>query len=403
MLRVLYLQLGCVLILALNVGCSSRTQVEAEKVVVTHHLQPDPAGDRQWFHLSLEELVPAVPVEIRLPDIDNTAVPAAWTAARPFVQHQDTEAKWTRTDTAELEGSTFLFSFTPRSSRVRVAYAPPYPVERWTTLVHQMSGQVDKEITRIDLGDVPGLLFASSPQQVFLWILARQHPAETPGSWVLEGLVQELRKAYDSEHSNLPAIAIAGIVNPPGVTLETYRSDNRGNNLAHAWIGTDRGRMPRTISHIKRTAQSQVRHGGRIELVIDIHAHSTHRSNYAYYDVRPRRTDGRPSKSSKVLECLAALSSDFDLDGSLQTSLGSDTVGGWFQRTVGAEALVLEMSYHDLADMNRPGDYMSVPRYIAIGRRLAEAVLATFATDDFPIDCELRPAEPARSSDPQVP
>lgn len=77
-------------------------------------------------------------------------------------------------------------------------------------------------------------------------ILARQHPGETPGSFVAEEMLLELLRS-SSEVDFLCwrfDIFILPMVNQDGVHLGNYRSNFAGFDLNRCWLRPDSLRQP---------------------------------------------------------------------------------------------------------------------------------------------------------------
>ena len=67
-------------------------------------------------------------------------------------------------------------------------------------------------------------------------ILCRQHPGETVGSWVCEGLVKEIIKQKPKGLK----FCIVPMVNPDGVTWGNSRCGLQGGDLNRSWGGPER-------------------------------------------------------------------------------------------------------------------------------------------------------------------
>lgn len=71
----------------------------------------------------------------------------------------------------------------------------------------------------------------------FIYIIARQHPGETPGSYIVEGLIKTLlhnRLEMEELRDNF-IIKVVPMVNVDGVVNGNYRSNFSGNDVNRQW------------------------------------------------------------------------------------------------------------------------------------------------------------------------
>ena len=83
-------------------------------------------------------------------------------------------------------------------------------------------------------------------------IFARQHPGETVGSWIAEGIIEQLlKKTKETEwlKKNF-IIKILPMINPDGVILGNYRTNLSGHDLNRRWDSDRKNWFPQ-ISSVK--------------------------------------------------------------------------------------------------------------------------------------------------------
>ena len=82
----------------------------------------------------------------------------------------------------------------------------------------------------------------STKQKPLILVMARQHPGETPASFVCEGLIDYfLAKDKESEYIRKNyEIKIIPMVNPDGVVSGNYRTNLFGYDLNRRWDGGNR-------------------------------------------------------------------------------------------------------------------------------------------------------------------
>lgn len=71
-------------------------------------------------------------------------------------------------------------------------------------------------------------------------VIARQHPGETPGSFICEGLIDFLlSKEKDSEYLRKHyEVKVIPMMNPDGVCAGNYRTNLLGFDLNRRWEGS---------------------------------------------------------------------------------------------------------------------------------------------------------------------
>ena len=75
-----------------------------------------------------------------------------------------------------------------------------------------------------------------------IYIVARQHPGETIGSWMVEGLLKEYFNGTSipplklKQIKNLFTITIVVMANPVGVDMGHWYTNKKGQNLNRSWL-----------------------------------------------------------------------------------------------------------------------------------------------------------------------
>ena len=114
-----------------------------------------------------------------------------------------------------------------------------------------------------------------------IFIMARQHPGETPGSYVLEGLLDSLlSKEKDSEYLRRHyEIRVVPMVNPDGVCAGNYRTNLHGFDLNRRWEGS-RNKNMHEAAYLKKYMSGLFR-GRDVAFILDLHGHS--RKLYSFF------------------------------------------------------------------------------------------------------------------------
>ena len=147
---------------------------------------------------------------------------------------------WKRTPTT-VKRNNILWDFTPKKNIVYFAYYVPYTIKRKNKLIKQMKKK--PYTTHRILGASPlqfnidMLKIGKGDKHIF--VIARQHPGESVGSFMAEGMLKEFflpkheakRKRFVKEFS----MHIIPMANPDGVYLGHWYTDHEGCNLNRHW------------------------------------------------------------------------------------------------------------------------------------------------------------------------
>ena len=215
------------------------------------------------------------------------------------------------------------------------------------------------------------------PGKPIIFVSARVHPGETPGSFILMGLVElALRQKWsaaeakrgggDAPTRQAMALAAAAfrkhfvlkvvpMLNPDGVSRGHYRNNVRGENLNRCYADPDPAIHP-AVAAVRRTVETWVEHGEQVALYIDLHAHSKKRGCFVYGN---HLSDVRDQIENVMYAKLVSLSTPhFDFGGSVfsasnmdradrkkQSKAGSGRVG-LFRATGLIRCYTLEANYN---------------------------------------------------------
>eukprot|EP00873_Tetraselmis_striata_P009384 jgi/Tetstr1/429648/TSEL_019545.t1 len=121
------------------------------------------------------------------------------------------------------------------------------------------------------------------PGKKVVFISARVHPGETPGSHLFNGLLAFLLRPTDARAAALRSMFVFKLVpllNPDGVANGHYRCDTLGRNLNRFYLGTTKAEHP-TIHCVSQLLQ-HCHAAGRLAFYLDLHAHANKRGVFAY-------------------------------------------------------------------------------------------------------------------------
>jgi len=117
-----------------------------------------------------------------------------------------------------------------------VAYCYPYGPDEIAALIRDTQGYWKTDTIGISPQGRPIVRLANrygSPgaEEPGLYLMARQHSGETPGSWVLDGLLRHMTTLGDAA----PLIWVVPLANIDGVMQGDYGKDNFPYDLNRAW------------------------------------------------------------------------------------------------------------------------------------------------------------------------
>jgi len=121
------------------------------------------------------------------------------------------------------------------SSWVEVALCYPYGVPDVEALARETGGYWRMEEIGVSQSARPIWRLSNSyggePKRPGIYLFARQHSGETPGSWVLDGLLRRLAERREERI----VVWAAPLTNIDGVEQGDYGKDNFPYDLNHAW------------------------------------------------------------------------------------------------------------------------------------------------------------------------
>jgi len=320
----------------------------------------------------------------RFTNAGSVSASGAWSYNRPVVSSDGGES-WERIADTAYEGGVFTFVYTPRSDEEWIAYVPVYNFSRWTTLVERDSDHprvAEARVIGTSLGGRPIHLLriadpaSSGELKPALWAVARQHPAETGGSWKAEGLLEWLLSDDPQAGAMLERgdVYLAGFLNPDGVVIGNYRANLAGVNLNRVWDDPDPATEPE-VRAVHDEILRFVEAGGEVAFFVDLHAHSTIRRNFFYWNDAEATSPEHAAWMQAFMARFEEVNPDFTKEGS---SGGSTETGGvaanWAWNALGAHGVTFETAYQDVTYGPYEGEYLTVERLLALGRDFGRTV-----------------------------
>jgi hypothetical protein len=306
---------------------------------------------------------------------------ASLTSVRPVVCMDDGE--WRRVEETSLvqspTGHVALQFETPEGcTDCSAAFCFPYGHSQLRRAVRETAGTWHIETLDVSAGGRP-LVRLLSPSaegnEAGVYIVARQHSGETPGSWVLDGILRAVAgedaggPLHDADWWAVP------FVNVDGVVEGDYGKDPMPADFNRAWAPMP---LRPEVYAIQRDMMHFAGRYGR-RLVLDLHAPGG--GETGLYQFLPR--EGRPDEQRTAAESFAPLlAAQFPDVPAESISRVPDYPSRWdsnhtatcwaWDHLDGTLGVSIETSYQALTEEVRllPEDYRD------IGRRLAAVAVA---------------------------
>jgi hypothetical protein len=257
-------------------ACDIALTEDAGALTVSFGADPHGGPETLWFCLRLTRSRGAGPevstIRLHLKHSANMLGGQNPSAMRPVVRYD--EGPWQRLPEGCLitlpDGRTDVAWSTRVPDRtLDVAYCYPYGINEVQTLMADNPGMWQIDTIGVSQGARPLVRLSNaygSPEgeRLGLYLMARQHAGETPGSWVLDGFL----RALAGLGRDAPLVWAVPLSNIDGVEGGDYGKDNFPYDLNRAW---GRPPMRHEVSVIQRD-MARWRTRCRPVLAIDFHA-----------------------------------------------------------------------------------------------------------------------------------
>tara|TARA_B100001093_G_scaffold519563_1_gene609158 strand:- start:5772 stop:7508 length:1737 start_codon:yes stop_codon:yes gene_type:complete len=143
---------------------------------------------------------------------------------------------WKRIKTSfSKKNKTLTWKHKSTKKNVYYSYYPPYTTIMKQKLINKYKNKSGvKHVSLIGQNKIDALILGNGPLNIF--IVARQHPGESIGSWMIEGFLKEYfsnvqRKVVE----NIFTFYVIPMANPDGVKLGHWYTNKKGQNLNRSW------------------------------------------------------------------------------------------------------------------------------------------------------------------------
>jgi len=293
---------------------------------------------------------------------------------------------WFRCPEVRLEDTTdgrreLWVDFLGSANRLALALCYPYHVGDFFQLLEDVHLDLPWTVIGATAGgrSLPRLILpCGEPEAAGVYVIARQHAGETPGSWVVDGMLRHLAGAGEREPRDLGCVDwwFAPFADLDGVQEGDYGKDAWPCDFNRAWERLPL--RPEVMSLQRDLARWAERHPRR--LILDLHAPGHHEPGLWVFYPRAGRPPEQREATARMAGILADLFPELPPDSlAKETTYPSRfnpnaTVNSWaWDHLDQTPALGIEISYQRLAD--RP---LEIADYREIGARLVEGVYRYF-------------------------
>lgn len=257
---------------------------------------------------------------------------------------------WFRVPTI-FDGQTLKIEHTPDRDNIRYAYFASYPTSRYREyidgIVARSGFSHEKLGDTLDGQSMDYFRVGNGPRQ--MWIIARQHPGESMGSWWMEGCLDALSDGENQASSKLKKEATLHIIpcmNLDGSKRGHLRTNSAGIDLNRAWQNTEMALSPEVF-----LTRSKMRETG-VDFFLDVHGDEAIANNFVA-DAKgiPSWTDRLEKLVAKYCEILLDVSDDFQTKDGYPTpppgKANLDIATNYVAETWDCLSLTLEMPFKD--------------------------------------------------------
>jgi hypothetical protein len=278
-------------------SCTLRSyDAEANTVHVVLRKENDAYAVHSFsFTLRFTRRISSIVIEID--NAGDTQYARAWPHHVPWVRAQ---GDWRRTDEpATFASGRLRFPVPVEGDTVSVAWYPSYDLEDIKRFVDSNLGdRRDATIERQPNGFT--VLRMGNRRAPAVVVIARQHPGESIGSFVLQGFLERLLSNSEDARRVLDAFHMIAVpvVNVDGVRQSLHRHDPEGRDLNRSWTAS-----PEPVA--LRAVKNVLSHSNDVFAFIDVHGDEVSTVNFINYSMGRRVGDPRKNTYRKLLAALA--------------------------------------------------------------------------------------------------
>lgn len=326
-------------IVPINITDPSNLQLE---------IKPDGKADFfQWFYFRVDR-ASSRSLTMRLKNAHGASYVGGWKDYKALASYD--QENWFRVETS-YDGRELTIRHTPERDAVYYAYFAPYPTSRYRDYMRKINASplLSHEVIGRTLDGQDMSYFKTGEGLRQFWVIARQHPGETMGSWWMEGFLDRLADENNETANALREKATLHIIpcmNLDGAKRGHLRTNAAGKDLNRAWRNTTMEESPEVF-----LVRERMRATG-VDFFLDVHGDEAIPNNFLDNAKGIPSWDERHEErferySSRLLE----ISKDFQTkDGYPASAPGKanlDIANSYVAETWGCLSMTLEMPFKD--------------------------------------------------------
>jgi hypothetical protein len=288
-------------------ACAIETTRHGDQTTIA--FTPDPHGgpEKLWFNFKIIRTTSDAPLTIKLllKYSDTILGGDQPENLRPVIRYA--ESDWERLGPPEIvekpDGQFDIYwQIAAPQTCVQVALCFPYGSDELENLLRDTDGYWKHDVIGVGQRGTPLVRFANDyghleSEKPGLYLLARQHSGETPGSWVLDGFLRRVAELGQAA----PLIWAVPLADPDGVHFGDYGKDQFPYDLNRAW---DQSAMRHEVLAMQRDIHRWSRRC-RPTLAMDFHAPGACESDGLYCFLL--ETETKSERYPQLHECITGI------------------------------------------------------------------------------------------------
>ena len=311
-------------------------------------IEPDDAADFfQYFNFRVENAAGKALVMHLLNAGQSSYVPG-WSDYNAVASYDGDD--WFRVATRYADG-VLTIEHTPERASIHYAYFAAYPTSRFRSFME--TAAKGDGLKRRTIGNTldgqPIEYFRAGNGPLQYWVIARQHPGETMGSWWMEGFLPAIGDKKNPATKSLLQAATVHIIpcmNLDGARRGHLRTNAAGVDLNRAWRNTTMDQSPEVF-----LVRELMRETG-VDFFLDVHGDEAIPNNFlASAEGIPSWNERHKLLLDRFSQLLLRESQDFQTkDGYPIPPAGQanlDIATNYVAETWGCLSMTLEMPFKD--------------------------------------------------------
>lgn len=345
-----------------------------------------PGGIHHYYAFRVRDRA-GLTTDFRILNAQSATWESAWAVERPAVS-EDGGRTWRRIDQAFYTGFYYRFRYTPATDDAWIATLPPYRFSDWLDRMDGVvaEGRADVVVDTLGWsrdGHPVHRLVVDDPargDRPSLWIIARQHADEMPGSWMADGFLEWVLgpSAEAAALRDAVVVHLVPFMNPDGAVRGYQRVNTAGLDLNRVWHDPDPATAP-TVAAARAAIRADHEDGSPVALFIDLHGDPGNRKNYAYAHGRTAEERAATERFTGAMEARNDL---FWAAGTMIIEVRPLVAMGWATGELGIVGYTVEGAHHDIVHGPHAGRFMGPDDWRGLGVSLGETLAETLATTD---------------------